>query len=80
MSKVGLNYLLHSESETVEWKRSFGEWKEIVISAAAMASCRGGQIGRLTNTSGDRCRYHAETMQSNWVFLNKWPSETRPNW
>ncbi|MEW6665910.1 MAG: ATP-binding protein [Thermodesulfobacteriota bacterium] len=32
------------ESESVEFKRSLGEWKEIVVSVAAMASLRGGQI------------------------------------
>lgn len=36
--------LLRSESETVEWKRSLGEWKEVVVAAAAMASHRGGHI------------------------------------
>jgi ATP-dependent DNA helicase RecG len=44
MTKVGLNLLLRSESEIVEWKRSFGEWKEIVIAVAAMASHHGGHI------------------------------------
>jgi ATP-dependent DNA helicase RecG len=33
-----------SESESVEWKRSLGEWKEIVVAAASMASLHGGRI------------------------------------
>lgn len=32
------------ESESVEFKRSLGEWKEIVVATAAMASLHGGQI------------------------------------
>jgi ATP-dependent DNA helicase RecG len=44
MRPEDLNKLLRSEGETVEWKRSLGEWKEIVIAAAAMASLHGGQI------------------------------------
>jgi hypothetical protein len=31
MRPEDLNKLLRSESESVEWKRSLGEWKEIVI-------------------------------------------------
>ncbi|MFH1627125.1 MAG: hypothetical protein ABIE47_00180 [Pseudomonadota bacterium] len=44
MLKRDLDHLLRSESETVEWKRSLGEWKEIVITSAAMASLHGGHI------------------------------------
>jgi len=32
------------EGETVEWKRSPGEWKEIVETCAAFATSRGGTI------------------------------------
>jgi ATP-dependent DNA helicase RecG len=32
------------ESERVEFKRSLGEWKEIVVAVAAMASLHGDQI------------------------------------
>jgi len=32
------------ESERVEFKRSLGEWKEIVVATAAMASLHGGRI------------------------------------
>ena len=35
MRSEDLNSLLLSESESVEWKRSLGEWKEIVVSVAA---------------------------------------------
>jgi ATP-dependent DNA helicase RecG len=44
MTPEDLNKLLRSEGETVEWKRSLGEWKEIVVATAAMASLHGGQI------------------------------------
>jgi len=44
MLKRDIDHLLRSESETVEWKRSLGEWKEIVITSAAMASLHGGHI------------------------------------
>ena len=44
MKPEDLNKLLRTESETVEWKRSLGEWKEIVIATVAMASLHGGQI------------------------------------
>ncbi len=43
------------ESETVEWKRSLGEWKEIVITAAAMGSLRGGHIYIGVEPSGEVC-------------------------
>lgn len=33
-----------AESETVEWKQSVGEWKEIVETCAAFATSRGGTI------------------------------------
>ncbi|WP_337287270.1 helix-turn-helix domain-containing protein [Candidatus Methylomirabilis sp.] len=32
------------ESDTVEWKKSLGEWKEIVETCAALASADGGRI------------------------------------
>ena len=32
------------ESETVEWKESLGEWKEIVETSAAFATHRGGTV------------------------------------
>lgn len=44
MRPEDLNKLLRSESEDVEWKQSLGEWKEIVVAIAAMASLHGGQI------------------------------------
>jgi ATP-dependent DNA helicase RecG len=44
MRPEDLNKLLRLESESVEWKRSLGEWKEIVIAVAALASLHGGQI------------------------------------
>ena len=43
------------ESETVEWKRSLGEWKEIVVTAAAMGSLRGGHIYIGVEPSGEVC-------------------------
>jgi len=44
MGPEDLKKLLSTESETVQWKRSLGEWKEIVVATAAMASLHGGQI------------------------------------
>ncbi len=44
MQPENLKVYLGSEGETVEWKRSVGEWKEIVVAAAALASLRGGVI------------------------------------
>lgn len=44
MRPEDLNKLLRSESESVEWKQSLGEWKEIVVVTAAMATLHGGQI------------------------------------
>ena len=55
MPKKGSDHPLGSESETVEWKRSFGEWKEIVITAAAMSSLRGGHIYIGVEPSGEIC-------------------------
>ena len=55
MPEEGLNHLLHSESETVEWKRSLGEWKEIVVAAAAMASRHVGQICIGVEPTGEVC-------------------------
>jgi len=55
MLKEDLNHLLRSESETVEWKRSFGEWKEIVVASAAMASLHGGQICIGVEPTGEVC-------------------------
>jgi ATP-dependent DNA helicase RecG len=42
------------ESETVEWKRSPGEWKEIVETCAAFATSRGGTIYVGIGPDGDR--------------------------
>jgi ATP-dependent DNA helicase RecG len=42
------------ESETVEWKRSPGEWKEIVETCAAFATSRGGTIYVGIGPNGDR--------------------------
>lgn len=42
------------ESETVEWKRSPGEWKEIVETCAAFATSRGGTIHVGIGPNGDR--------------------------
>jgi len=55
MSKKGSDHPFGLESETVEWKRSLGEWKEIVITAAAMASLRGGHIYIGVEPSGEIC-------------------------
>lgn len=40
--KAGKVLLPSAESETVEWKKSLGEWKEIVEACAAFASAGGG--------------------------------------
>ncbi|MBI5606166.1 MAG: putative DNA binding domain-containing protein [Deltaproteobacteria bacterium] len=55
MPKKGSNPSLGVESETVEWKRSLGEWKEIVITSAAMASLHGGQIYIGVEPFGEIC-------------------------
>lgn len=55
MTPKDLNGLFRSESETVEWKRSLGEWKEIVPSTAAMASLHGGQICIGVDPTGKVC-------------------------
>jgi ATP-dependent DNA helicase RecG len=55
MRKEDLDHLLRSESETVEWKRSLKEWKEIVVASAAMASLRGGQICIGVEPTGKVC-------------------------
>ena len=55
MLKRDIDHLLQSESETVEWKRSLGEWKEIVITSAAMASLHGGHIIIGVDPGGDIC-------------------------
>ena len=39
-----LDRLLRAESDTVEWKRSVSEWKDVVVSLAAMATLRGGRV------------------------------------
>jgi ATP-dependent DNA helicase RecG len=42
------------ESETVEWKRSLGEWKEIVETCAAFATANGGTVYIGIGPKGDR--------------------------
>jgi len=42
------------ESQTVEWKQSFGEWKEIVETCAAFATAEGGTIYVGTSPDGKR--------------------------
>ncbi len=41
---VGKQPAIPPESETVEWKESLGEWKEIAETVAAFATHRGGRI------------------------------------
>jgi hypothetical protein len=55
MRPEDLNDMLRSESESVEWKRSLGEWKEIVVATAAMASLHGGQICIGVESTGRIC-------------------------
>jgi len=42
------------ESETVEWKQSLGEWKEIVETCAAFATARGGTVYIGVGPAGER--------------------------
>ncbi|MCX7048353.1 MAG: putative DNA binding domain-containing protein, partial [Candidatus Sumerlaeota bacterium] len=42
------------ESETVEWKQSFGEWKDIVETCAAFATARGGVVYVGVSPKGNR--------------------------
>ena len=55
MRPEDLNDMLRSESESVEWKRSLGEWKEIVVATAAMASLHGGRICIGVEPTGKVC-------------------------
>jgi len=55
MRPEDLNKLLRSESESVEWKRSLGEWKAIVVASAALASLHGGQICIGVEPTGKVC-------------------------
>jgi len=55
MLRPDLDHLLHGESETAEWKRSLSEWKEIVVTSAAMASLHGGQILIGIEPTGEVC-------------------------
>lgn len=41
------------ESETVEWKQSLGEWKEIVETCAAFATAQGGTVYVGINPNGE---------------------------
>jgi len=43
-----------TESETVEWKQSLGEWKEIVETCAAFATAQGGTIYVGISPKGER--------------------------
>lgn len=43
-----------SESETVEWKQSLGEWKEIVETCAAFATAQGGTVYVGISPQGER--------------------------
>jgi predicted HTH transcriptional regulator len=59
MRPEDLNRLLRSESESVEWTRSLGEWKEIVVASAALASLHGGQICIGVEPTGKVCGVEA---------------------
>ena len=59
MRPEDLNKLLRSESESVEWKRSLGEWKDIVVATAAMASLHDGQICIGVEPTGKVCGVEA---------------------
>jgi ATP-dependent DNA helicase RecG len=52
--KRQLTMHLPPESETVEWKRSLGEWKEIVETCAAFATTRGGAVHIGIGPAGER--------------------------
>jgi len=52
MTKTKIN--VPQESQTVEWKQSFGEWKEIVETCAAFATADGGTIYVGISPAGER--------------------------
>lgn len=43
-AKLAKSVIIPPESETVEWKQSLNEWKEIVETCAAFATAKGGRI------------------------------------
>ena len=42
-----------NESETLEFKKSVGEWKEIIETASAFSNTRGGEILVGINNNGE---------------------------
>jgi len=62
---MNINYLIQSgESETLEFKKSTGEWKEVIETISAFANTRGGVIltgiKPKTNQGSDVCEKRGE--------------------
>ena len=47
-----MNFKSKKESETIEYKKSVGEWKEIIETVSAFSNTRGGEIYIGINNSG----------------------------
>ena len=48
-----MNFKSKKESETIEYKKSVGEWKEIIETISAFSNTRGGEILVGINNSGE---------------------------
>ena len=48
-----MNFKSKKESETLELKKSVGEWKEIIETISALSNTRGGEIYVGINNSGE---------------------------
>ena len=53
VNEISEIYELKNESETLEFKKSVGEWKEIIETASAFSNTRGGEILVGINNSGE---------------------------
>lgn len=67
------------ESQTVEWKQSFGEWKEIIETCAAFATAEGGTIyvGVAPNGNPKGVTLGKKTLEdmANQIKMNTDPSQ-----
>ena len=70
--------MLYKESENIELKSSFGEWKEIIITLTAFANKNGGTVIVGIDDSGQPTNLNIgkRTLED---FVNKLKSNTDPN-
>ena len=66
-----------SESETLEWKTSFSEWKEIIISLASFANAHGGMVVVGIDNRGEYSNFQLGK-DSIEDFVNKLKQKTDP--